>query len=98
LTVPVKNSGDRDGDEVVQVYQHRKGSPPTEPIRSLVAFQRVTVAKGNTTDVSLDIPLDRFRYWSAEKGAYVIQNGIYDLQIGSSSDDIRQMFEITLQP
>ncbi|MDD4922312.1 MAG: glycoside hydrolase family 3 C-terminal domain-containing protein, partial [Bacteroidales bacterium] len=90
LTVPLKNTGNRDGDEVVQVYVRHKNSPVPQPIRSLVAFKRVSVVKGATVLVDFKIPADRFRYWSVEKKKYVVDPGQYDLQIGASSSDIRQ--------
>ena len=95
LQVAVKNTGARDGDEVVQVYLHHRDSPVPQPIRSLVAFKRVSVATGATVNVDFDISADRFHYWSVEKNAYVIDAGTYDLQVGASSADIRQTCEIT---
>jgi beta-glucosidase len=95
LQVAVKNTGARDGDEVVQVYMHHRHSPVPQPIRSLVAFKRIAVAKGATVDVDFEIPADRFHYWSVEKNAYVVDAGTYDLQVGASSADIRQTCEVT---
>jgi beta-glucosidase len=97
LTVPVKNTGDRDGDEVVQVYLHHTDSPVPQPIRSLVAFKRVTVAKGATVNVDFDIPVERFHYWSVEQKKYVVDAGRDDIQIGASSSDIRQTCAVTVK-
>ncbi|HEY0257961.1 MAG TPA: glycoside hydrolase family 3 C-terminal domain-containing protein, partial [Candidatus Methylacidiphilales bacterium] len=88
LTVPVKNTGDRDGDEVVQVYLHHEKSATPQPIHSLIAFKRVAVAKGATVNVDFDIPADHFHYWSLYKKAYVVDSGKYEIQIGASSGDI----------
>jgi len=97
FTIPIKNTGDRDGDEVVQVYLHQKNSSVPQPIRSLVAFKRVTVPKGDTVDVDFDIPVERFHYWSIEKQAYVVEAGEDEIQIGASSGDIRQTCAVTVQ-
>ncbi len=97
LTVPVTNKGDRDGDEVVQVYAHHKDSAVPQPIRSLVAFKRVAIPKGSTLNVDFDIPVERFHYWSVEKKAYVIEPGMVELQVGASSADIRQTCTVTIQ-
>ncbi|HEY0256535.1 MAG TPA: glycoside hydrolase family 3 C-terminal domain-containing protein [Candidatus Methylacidiphilales bacterium] len=96
LTVPIKNTGDRDGDEVVQVYLRHRSSSVPQPIRSLVAFKRVAVAKGDTVNVDFDIPVERFHYWSAEKQRYVVEPGADEIQIGASSSDIRQTCEVTV--
>jgi beta-glucosidase len=97
LSLPIKNSGDRDGDEIVQVYLHHKDSPVPQPIRSLVAFKRVTLAKGATANVDFDIPVEQFHYWSVEKKAYVVDPGSSEIQIGASSGDIRQTLAVTVQ-
>jgi beta-glucosidase len=97
FSVPVKNTGALDGDEVVQVYLHHQDSPVPQPIRSLVAFKRVTVAKSATVDVPFDVPVSLFRYWSETKKDYVLDAGKYDIQIGASSGDIRQTFVVTVQ-
>jgi beta-glucosidase len=97
LTVPIENTGDRDGDEVVQVYLKHKDSPVPQPIHSLVAFQRVAIAKGDTAKVTFDIPIDRFHYWGVDQKAYVIDPGSYDLQIAASSRDIRETATVTVK-
>ena len=97
LTVPIKNTGDRDGDEVVEVYLHHAKSAAVQPIRSLVAFKRVTVPKGATVNVALDVPVERFHYWSDEKQAYVVEPGADEIQVGASSADIRQTCTVTVR-
>lgn len=96
LSVPIKNTGSRDGEEVVQIYVHHLDSPVPQPTRTLVAFKRVSVAKGQTLRVDFKIPVERFRYWSVEKNGYTVDPGRYELQIGASSDDIRQKCAVTV--
>ena len=94
--VPVTNSGKRDGDEVVQVYLKHKDTTIPQPIRSLIAFQRVSIAKGATATVDFTISAERFHYWSMEKKAYVVAPGGYEIQIGASSSDIRKTLPVTV--
>ncbi len=82
---------------MVQVYLHHKDSAVPQPIRSLVAFKRVAIAKGATANVDFDIPVERFHYWSVDKKAYVVEPGQDELQIGASSGDIRQTCTVTVQ-
>jgi beta-glucosidase len=89
LSFTIRNSGTRDGDEVAQVYYHRKNSEPTDAKESLCAFTRVHIAKQETATVSLQIPTERFRHWNTSEKRYVIESGAYELLIGSASDDIR---------
>ena len=97
LEVPVKNTGTLDGDEVVQVYLQHKDSPVPQPIRSLIAFKRVTVPKDSTVVVAFDIPVERFHYWNVEKKSYVVDPGHDEVQIGAGSNDIRQRCQVTIQ-
>ena len=97
LVVPVKNSGDRDGEEVVQVYLRHLDSPVPQPIRSLIAFKRVPVAKGETVHVAFEIPVEWFHYWSVEKKAYVVDPGSYEIEVGAASSDIRQTCRVTVR-
>ncbi|HXP61990.1 MAG TPA: glycoside hydrolase family 3 C-terminal domain-containing protein, partial [Dongiaceae bacterium] len=75
LAVDVKNSGQRDGDEVVQVYfRHVKPSQPQARL-ALCAFTRVNVPAGKTAPVSLEIPVERFRFWDTATKSYAVEPG-----------------------
>ncbi|MGH8023116.1 MAG: glycoside hydrolase family 3 C-terminal domain-containing protein, partial [Limisphaerales bacterium] len=89
VSFDLQNSGERDGDEVAQIYfRHIKSAVP-QPRLALCAFARIHVAKGNRIHLTLDIPTDRFRYWDTAKKQYVVEPGKYQLLIGGASDDIR---------
>ena len=99
VTVPVRNTGARDGDEVVQVYVRHVKSAVPQPIHSLCAFQRVSVPKGQTRTATLTVSPAQFRYWDVARKAYLVEPGPYEIQIGSSSADIhaRQIITVTAQ-
>jgi beta-glucosidase len=96
VTVDVKNAGDRDGDEVVQLY----ATPPAEShpreIAALCGFSRVHVAKGETKTVRLTVPTIALRRWNAEKKDYAIPSGGWTIRAGASSTDIKQTTTVTL--
>jgi beta-glucosidase len=87
--VEVKNSGARDGDEVVQFYAKHLDSKVSQPIHDLVGFQRVTLAAGQSKQVGADIPANLLRYWDVDKKTYVVEPGKYEIQVGVSSADLR---------
>ena len=90
VSFTVKNTGDRDGDEVAQVYyRNLKPAMSHEPKEALCGFARVHLAKGDTASVTLKIPATRFRHWDTAKKNYVVDKSDYELLIGSASDDIR---------
>ena len=93
------NTGGRDGDEVVQVYCHPVGAEnPQLPRQRLCCFQRVHVAKGQSTPVTLSFPVSALRRWDAQTKAYVVDTGAYELRVGASSADIRQTGTIRVIP
>lgn len=62
VKLTLKNTGQRDGAEVVQVYAHDPIASVTRPVRQLVAFKRVELTAGQQREVSLEIPLSRMMY------------------------------------
>jgi beta-glucosidase len=89
INVVLKNTGAYDGDEVVQVYSKRPASVNTQPIKSLIAFKRVFLLKGETRTVSIPLVVKELRQWDYAKGDYLVAPGIYDILIGASSADIK---------
>jgi beta-glucosidase len=82
LTVPVVNTGTREGDEVVQVYlDEALGSDP-RPLRTLRAFRRVTVAPGTMVNVAFDLGPDVLARTVASGGA----DGKLRLHVGRDAD------------
>jgi beta-glucosidase len=93
----VKNTGARDGDEVVQVYfRHVKSSQP-QPQLALCAFTRVHVPVNTTVPVSLEIPMERLRYWDIASKSYVVEPGAYQILVGSASDEIHEKLKLEVK-
>ena len=97
LSFAIKNTGPMDGDEVAQVYFHRKNSEPPDAKQSLCGFVRVHIAKKETATVSLQIPAQRFRHWSTSEKRYVVEPGAYELLIGGASDDIHARVPVEIK-
>ena len=85
LSLDVKNSGDRDGDEVVQVYIKR--SDDRELNKTLRAFRRIHLKKGETKDVCFDLGPDAFAFFNPESGEMETRPGTYELFVGPASDN-----------
>lgn len=100
VSVDLKNTGTRDGDEVVQLYVRYPGSKVARPLKQLRAFQRVTLAAGATTTVELPLPAADLAYWDTTKHAWVVEPGPVELLVGSSSADrdLAQRAMITVTP
>lgn len=96
VTVLVKNSGSRDGEEVVQLYASYPESKVERPMKQLRAFSKVPIAAGETKEVVLDIPKEDFAYWDEAQDKFVVEPGKVKLLIGASSADIRLEGEVNL--
>jgi beta-glucosidase len=89
LSVEVSNIGGRDGDEVVQIYYRHVKSAVTQAREALCGFRRVSVPRGETARVEIEVPVKEFRFWDTVKKQYVIEPGRYEILVGAASDDIR---------
>ena len=94
VTVQVKNTGSRDGDEVVQLYVIDPLASTVRPRKQLRAFDRVSVKAGETVPVTLKLGPDAFSLVNAA-GNTVIERGDFILEVGASSQDIRLKETIT---
>lgn len=84
LHIPVSNTGKKDGTEIVQVYVRKVGDQDG-PIKTLRAFQRVTLAAGKSTQVKVSLPPTTFEFFDRPSGKMMIAVGEYELLYGTSS-------------
>jgi beta-glucosidase len=89
VTLKVKNSGTRDGAEVVQLYVHDGHSKIDRPTHELKSFQRVELKAGESKKIQFTLDRAALSYWSPEKKDWVAEPGKFEVQVGSSSRDIR---------
>ena len=82
----LKNTGSRDGEEVVQLYAKFKNDDASKRLRG---FERVAVKAGETVPVELVVPADDLKLWDSEKHAFAFRNSRAKIMIGASSEDIR---------
>ncbi|MDD2641836.1 MAG: glycoside hydrolase family 3 C-terminal domain-containing protein [Bacteroidales bacterium] len=86
ISIPVTNSGNCDGDEVVQVYVKSLDNP-SAPIKSLKGFKRVPIAAGSTTTVTIDLESKAFEFYNETVDELAPRAGKYQIMYGSSSND-----------
>lgn len=83
----VTNTGDRAGDQVLQLYYHFSGAHVIRPVKQLVGFARVTLAPGESKTVEFDLKAAELGYYN-EDMAFVVEPGPAELSLGTSSADI----------
>lgn len=86
ITFKVKNTGDRDGDEIVQLYYRDDYSSATRPVKELIGFRRVSLKKGEEKKILFRIPVQQLGYYNAET-RYVVEPGTFTFMAGPSSRD-----------
>src|SRR5580658_7803680 len=87
VSVEVRNTGARAGDEVVQLYVHETVASVTQPVKQLKAFRRVTLAPGQSTTVRFTLERTAFDLWD-EHMKRVIEPGSFEIMVGDSSEAV----------
>ncbi|HEV3325634.1 MAG TPA: glycoside hydrolase family 3 N-terminal domain-containing protein [Puia sp.] len=85
ITVRVTNTGDRSGDEVIQLYLHGAVAPVVRPIKELKAFKRIVLAAGESREVTLMLPYSSFGYWDRSL-RFVVMPGIFTVYIARDAE------------
>jgi len=85
ITIPVKNTGDYDGTEIVQVYV-RKVNDIEGPLKTLRGFKRVELAKGKTKQVVISLPPSSFDFFDWSHRKMMVTPDEYEILYGNSSD------------
>jgi beta-glucosidase len=88
VSVDVKNTGSREGDEVVELYVSHVGSKVERPQQELKGFARVHLKAGETRPVSLNLPAASLTYWDQAAKAFVLEADKVEVKVGGSSDKL----------
>jgi len=89
FSVAVRNTGRRPGAEVVQLYIHDGHSKINRPIHELKAFNRVELNPGESKILQFHLGRSAFEYWDPITKQWTLDPGTFEIQVGSSSRDIR---------
>jgi fibronectin type III domain protein len=84
VSVDVTNTGDREGDEVRQLYIHQRVSSVTRPVLELHGFQRLHIRPGEKSAVTFTLTPDNLALWN-EAMKFVVEPGVFDVLLGTSS-------------
>jgi beta-glucosidase len=93
----VKNTGKREGSEVVQLYISDLKSSLPRPAKELKGFEKVSLKPGETKAVSFTIDNSALSFFDANKHAWVAEPGDFDALIGASSTDIKSKVGFVLR-
>ncbi len=86
VAVTVRNTGGREGDEIVQLYVHDPVASIVQAVRQLRGFRRVTLAAGASSTVRFQLGADDFGFWSSDtRGRFTLEPGTIDIYVGDNS-------------
>ena len=88
ISFTLVNTGDREGDEVAQLYIRKPVASVTRPVKELKGFVRVTLKPGEKRRITFKLPTEQLAFYNREM-KLVIERGTYHVMVGSSSEDIR---------
>lgn len=87
VSVALKNTGRRAGDEVVQLYVKHLNSKVARPLKELKGFARITLAPQEEKIVKISVPLSRLAYWNTDR--WVVEKDQIEITVGGFSTDAR---------
>jgi beta-glucosidase len=85
VSVDLKNTSSRAGDEVIQLYIHQRAGSASRPARQLKGFQRVTLQPGEKTTVRFSLGKGELSYWSPVSKTWVLEPEAFDVWVGADS-------------
>lgn len=97
VSVTVKNTGNMDGAEVVQIYISKPDSEIFRPIKELKGFQKVALKAGESRTVTILLDDKAFRYYNVKTNAWEIEGGSYQIMAGSHVADILLSTEVSIE-
>ena len=97
VALTLRNAGDCDGAEVVQLYvNNNEKSAVFKPESELRAFGKVYLKAGEEKNVSLSFSLSDLSFWNIKTVSWTLENGEYMIEVGASSEDIRLTAPLTV--
>ena len=95
ISFDLKNSGELEGEEIVQLYIRDKISSATRPIKELKEFKKIGLKPGETKNIDFRLSTEDLKFYDW-KMDYVIEPGEFEIMVGASSEDIRLTGSITV--
>jgi beta-glucosidase len=86
LSIPVNNTGDFDGTEIVQVYVRKLNDTEDAPLKTLKGYKRLEVKSGETKNAIIDLPSTAFEFYDWDTLSMNVTAGEYEVYYGTSSD------------
>ena len=97
VSFDITNTGSAAGKEIVQLYIRDLTGSTNRPLKELKGFEKVSLEPGETKTVTIELDYRSFAWYSTNLGDWYAAGGSYEIQVGSSSRDIRLLAKVTLK-
>ncbi|MGA2229409.1 MAG: glycoside hydrolase family 3 C-terminal domain-containing protein [Tepidisphaeraceae bacterium] len=98
VSLDVRNTGQREGAEVVQIYVGEQNCPVPRPLRELKGFTKTDLQPGQTERVRIVLPHDSFAYWSPQRKDWTVDSGnTFTIEAAVSERDVRLKQAVTVE-
>ncbi|WP_339241322.1 glycoside hydrolase family 3 C-terminal domain-containing protein [Paenibacillus sp. FSL R5-0517] len=97
IEVEIHNTGERDSDEVVQIYGSSYTSRVKRAQKQLLAFRRIHVKAGTRVTIDFEVPVQKLALWDVTRDRYCLETATWAILAGRSSVDIRQSADIQIE-
>lgn len=97
ITIPVKNTGSREGKETVQLYIGDDEASVLRPVKELKGFDKINLAPGAEQTVTFTVTGDDLKFYDPTSSSWIAEPGRFKAYIGSSSTDIRATIPFELK-
>lgn len=98
VTATIKNTGNRDGAEVVQLYANWNGIGENgKKNKKLIGFERIELKAGESAQVTFPVKYDQFSYFNTDSHQFKVEDAQVTLELAASSADVRQTANIHTQ-
>jgi len=97
VAIDITNTGQRRGDEVIQLYVRDEFASIVRPVLELKGFQRITLAPGEKRTLTFPLDKSAFAFYDPKSKDWIVEPGDFTVMAGSSSADIRMSKTLTLE-
>ena len=97
VSFDITNTGSAAGKEIIKLYIRDLTGSTNRPLKELKGFEKVSLEPGETKTVTIELDYRSFAWYSTNLGDWYAAGGSYEIQVGSSSRDIRLLSKVTLK-
>lgn len=97
VSFELSNTGDRDGDEISQVYVSQVNPTVQKAVKELKGFARTSLKTGETKTVEIELPVDGWTRWDEVSSKWVLDKGKYDIGVAAASDDVKHIVSVEVK-